>query len=539
MKKFQVLIVDDEIYSIKGVQAGVDWENLSISIVLTAQSMKQAQEVFLNNRVDVLICDIEMPKGSGLELVSWVKEKYPSTEVVFLTCHSDFQYAKQALQLKSFNYLLKPVDYQELQGVIQNALEKITKDREDKETYLRLEKSHYMVMQERFWKELINQVIPSNLEELEINMKNYKISFPEFTTFLPILIHVQSWKKSLSPKDENILNNALQFALWEELIRNVSGAHLINLGTGYVLLIIPSVKVIDTVETRNRCNHFISQFSQYFSCELCCYIGKQVAIHKVVNIFQELRELDRNNVTVSNQSIELRNKKIESMSIPEIPGADWANYMRNGFKEKLLSEIIKYFETWRGKGTNITAHSLQLFYQDFLQLIFYVLQVKGIHANQVFSQNLLTEKPERVLKSLTSLQEWVVYVADVAINQLHPLQEKESIVEIVKQYINENIGEQRLSRVSIANRVYLNPDYLTRLFKKETGLSLTDYLQQHRIEYAKRLLLETNLTISEIALASGYSNFSYFSTVFKKVTKSNPVEYRKMANIKEMSEKRK
>jgi len=539
MKKFQVLIVDDEIYSIKGVQAGVDWENLCISTVFTAQSMKQAKEVFLNNRVDLLICDIEMPKGSGLELVLWVKEKYPSTEVVFLTCHSDFQYAKQALQLKSFNYLLKPVDYQELQGVIQNALEKITKDREDKETYLRLEKSHYMVMQERFWKELINQVIPSNLEELEINMKNYKISFPEFTTFLPILIHVQSWKKSLSPKDENILNNALQFALWEELIRNVSGAHLINLGTGYVLLIIPSVKVIDTVETRNRCNHFISQFSQYFLCELCCYIGKQVAIHKVVNIFQELRELDRNNVTVSNQSIELRNKKIESMSIPEIPGADWANYMRNGFKEKLLSEIIKYFKTWREKDTNITAHSLQLFYQDFLQLIFYVLQVKGIHANQVFSQNLLTEKPERVLKSLTSLQEWVVYVADVAINQLHPLQEKESVVEIVKQYINENIGEQRLSRVSIANRVYLNPDYLTRLFKKETGLSLTDYLQQHRIEYAKRLLLETNLTISEIALASGYSNFSYFSTVFKKMTKSNPVEYRKMANIKEMSEKRK
>jgi two-component system response regulator YesN len=83
--------------------------------------------------------------------------------------------------------------------------------------------------------------------------------------------------------------------------------------------------------------------------------------------------------------------------------------------------------------------------------------------------------------------------------------------------------------------VYLNPDYLTRVFKKQTGLSISDYLQQQRIEYAKKLLVETNSSVSEVALAAGYSNFSYFSTIFKKSTELNPMEFRKMSLFSEKS----
>lgn len=208
--------------------------------------------------------------------------------------------------------------------------------------------------------------------------------------------------------------------------------------------------------------------------------------------------------------------------------------MKSGPKEKFLEVISKYFEEWK-KVDYISAQSLHLFYQDFLQLVFYVLQVKGIQANQVYSQNLLTEKPQKVLRSLNSLQEWVIYIADVAMNQLHVPQEKGSVVDIVKKFIRDHLGEQRLTREEIAKYVYLNPDYLTRVFKKQTGLSLSDYLQQQRIEYAKKLLVETNSPVSEVALAAGYSNFSYFSTIFKKSTELNPMEFRKMSLFSEKS----
>lgn len=530
MNQFRVLIVDDEIHSIRGVQAGVDWGKHQISTVYTAHSMRQAQEVFLNNRIDLLLCDIEMPKGSGIDLLKWVREHYPSTEAVFLTCHSDFGYAKQALQLKSFNYLLKPVDYQELEEVIHSALEKIKKDQDTKlveESYQQLKKSHQSVMKERFWLDLIHQVVPSTTDKITDHKKHHHLSFTENTTFLPILFHVQRWKKVLSVHEEKVRENALQSAVYEELVKKNVDAHVVNMGTGDILFILPLVRAAYIEDLKNNFNHFISQFALYFSCELCCYIGNQVPIEKVVSMVHQLQDLDRNNVIKINEIIVYNNEKKHSCYIPSLP-ADWSSLMKIGLKEKLLGAINQYFKDWKKSDEDITAQSLHLFYQDFLQLVFYVIQVKGIQANQVFSQNLLTEKPAKVLKSLNSLQEWVIYIMDVAMDQLHLPQEKGSVVNLVKKYIQDHLGEQRLTREDIANHVYLNPDYLTRMFKKQTGFSISDYLQQQRIEYAKRLLIDTNLPVSEVALSAGYSNFSYFSTIFKKSTELNPMEYRKM-----------
>lgn len=530
MNQFHVLIVDDEIHSIRGVQAGVNWEKHGISTVYTAHSMRQAQEVFLTNKIDLLLCDIEMPKGSGIDLLKWVREHYPNTEAVFLTCHSDFGYAKQAMQLKSFNYLLKPVDYQELEEVIHSALEKIKRDQETKlveESYHQLKESHQSVMKERFWLDLIHQVVPSTSDKIHEHKKHHHLSFPENTSFLPILFHVQRWKKVLSVHEEKVRENALLFAVNEELAKINTIAHVVNLGTGDILVILPRVKAATITYLKKNINHFISQFALYFSCELCCYIGNHVPIEEIASMVHQLQEMDRNNVIKINETIEYKNEKKHSCHVPTLP-SDWSSLMKSGPKEKLLGAINQYFMDWKKSNDDITAQSLHLFYQDFLQLVFYVLQVKGIQANQVFAQNLLTEKPEKLLKSLNSLQEWVIYIIDVAMDQLHLPQEKGSVVNLVKKYIQDHLGEQRLTREDIANHVYLNPDYLTRMFKKQTGFSISDYLQQQRIEYAKRLLIDTYLPVSEVALSAGYSNFSYFSTIFKKSTELNPMEYRKM-----------
>lgn len=101
---YSVLLVDDEIHAIRGLHAGVSWHELRIESVYTAQSMKQAQQVLKESPVDIMVCDIEMPQGSGLDLVEWVKEQYPHIETIFLACHSDFDYARQALRLNSFEY---------------------------------------------------------------------------------------------------------------------------------------------------------------------------------------------------------------------------------------------------------------------------------------------------------------------------------------------------------------------------------------------------------------------------------------------------
>lgn len=105
----KLLIVDDEIFAIQGILDGVDWDRAGFEQVLTANSYAQAVNLFLEHTIDLLVCDIEMPYGSGLELVEWVRQHFPATAVIFLTCHDDFSYAQQAIKLKCLDYILKPV----------------------------------------------------------------------------------------------------------------------------------------------------------------------------------------------------------------------------------------------------------------------------------------------------------------------------------------------------------------------------------------------------------------------------------------------
>lgn len=106
---------------------------------------------------------------------------------------------------------------------------------------------------------------------------------------------------------------------------------------------------------------------------------------------------------------------------------------------------------------------------------------------------------------------------------------KKSILkeEKMKTYIETHFKEE-LTRESLASEVFMNPDYLSKLFKKNTGSSLMDYVTKVRIERAKELLERTVLTISEIAIETGYSNTAYFTKMFKKYTNGvTPREYRK------------
>jgi two-component system response regulator YesN len=110
-----------------------------------------------------------------------------------------------------------------------------------------------------------------------------------------------------------------------------------------------------------------------------------------------------------------------------------------------------------------------------------------------------------------------------------------SVIEKVKRYISLHIGDNP-GREDLANYVYLNPDYLTRLFKKQTGMTLIGYLQNVRIQYAKDLLMKTDLSVSKIAAQFGYSNFSHFTRAFKEITGVSPTEFKNSYKGKQTSD---
>lgn len=123
----RLLIVDDEYFAIQGIMDGVNWEVLQFDEILQAGSYGQAVELLERQPVEILLCDIEMPDESGLELIEWVNGHYPDTECIILSCHDEFDFARQAVRLKCLDYILKPVRYEFLTEVLGKAIETVEK----------------------------------------------------------------------------------------------------------------------------------------------------------------------------------------------------------------------------------------------------------------------------------------------------------------------------------------------------------------------------------------------------------------------------
>ena len=119
----KILLVDDEIVALNALKKRVDWVKYGFVEVFTARDGEQARSILKQEKIDLVLCDIEMPGESGLDLVEYIKDTYPQTDCIMVTCHADFGYVKKSMRVKAFDYILKPIDYEELGMVLNKFVE--------------------------------------------------------------------------------------------------------------------------------------------------------------------------------------------------------------------------------------------------------------------------------------------------------------------------------------------------------------------------------------------------------------------------------
>lgn len=117
---YSILFVDDEQLIIDSVQYLLEWQKNGFALPLTARSVSAAKGIFLQEKVDVLICDLELLNESGFSLIEWVRGRYPQTLIAISTCHAEFEYAQRAVRLGVVEYLLKPLVREEFEGFLAN-----------------------------------------------------------------------------------------------------------------------------------------------------------------------------------------------------------------------------------------------------------------------------------------------------------------------------------------------------------------------------------------------------------------------------------
>lgn len=147
---FSILIVDDDKLLVKKYRDTVNWSGLGISVVFTAYNIRQAKARLQEYPVDILLCDIDMPQGSGLELLEWVRDREQEIECVFLSSYANFAYAQAAVRYSARDYLLKPVSNAVLESRIAQVTDIVRKKRKQG-------KQSSEEPGEKFWNEFLRQ----------------------------------------------------------------------------------------------------------------------------------------------------------------------------------------------------------------------------------------------------------------------------------------------------------------------------------------------------------------------------------------------
>ena len=207
---------------------------------------------------------------------------------------------------------------------------------------------------------------------------------------------------------------------------------------------------------------------------------------------------------------------------------DSGELMQN-LEQQNRSGILRYLRDYMGKLSKegrMDRSALRLLHQDFLQLVYSYLQRHEIQAHTLYQDPVSQQLQQLADSSSFDMIKWASYVADTAFKCVSEVRQTGTVVSHAEAYIREHFRED-ISRDDVAAAVYVTSSYLSRVFRTETGMKITDFLTRCRIEEAKRLLRTTDQSVSDIAVESGFESFSYFSTVFKKVVGMTPVQYRK------------
>lgn len=517
-----LLIVDDEYYLVQGLKNRINWAECGIDTVLEAYSAEQALQAYQENQVDILLADVEMPRENGLSLIRKVIEQGYDSINILLTGHADFNYAKEAIQLKVFDYLVKPIESGQLVLVITRAAEELERRRTSQKAGLQLRREH-------FWQLLYSGELPAgNADVVQEYLENAElddISIEDHYYFSYLM--VKRNKSEISEVTSPDAAPAMQADLRKLLTEESCAAAADRRGYMICTRVTPGVtqemlqerceKLVKTLGEMHPDHSFVLYtFSEspLLSAPYACELLSQYA----------MRILTTGNQVVSINNPSLRDRMAEERGALMIPTQAWRELLLEGRPDDILFQIRGLLER---RNTVYSVRYLSVIFYSLLDLVISVFSEQKRSAGEMLSEVSHSADFAKAASSPESLVRWAESLLREADISLRREKESGSLMQQVQAYIEDHFSDPHLDRAQIASVVHISPDYLSYLFHKETGGVLSSYVTERRIAAAKELLLSTDLTLEEVGEHCGFSNSTYFHRQFKKITGSTPSVYRK------------
>ncbi|MBP3966562.1 response regulator transcription factor [Paenibacillus lignilyticus] len=520
----KLLVVEDETVTRKGLMKHIKWNELGVDVVEEAKDGVEGLEVARRMHPDIVVSDIRMPGMNGIEFTASLREEFPACKIIYMSGYSDKEYLKAAIRIHAVSYVEKPIVIEELQEVIRKAVHLCMENNKVNHINMALSSSLPFIRQN-----IVNDLINNHTDcdELRRNLNLAGISFNQGDSYTVSII-----VPSYDDDETGVLKQSCCNRIIEFLHHTSHGfTHLAVMKDSTHMIVISAHKP-ESKQEFAAVYHLLSEHlkEQGMACSRLSWVvgGTSAEVSRIRDSYETaagfLKHLfyyDFGNIFYA------ANREVSVFPIHAEILKSYAELLQELHKDKIIQFTEQLYTVIRTKTGTPVDEVKNLFYQMMHMLIEQAAK-RGLDLS--ISDHRKEEYDWAMMSRIDTLKHLKGYFLKKAADLLDRIENIESssraVLDVIK-YIRSNYSDKEISVNMLADHVHLTPTYLSSLFRKETGKTISEFITEVRIEKSANLLMKPQAKLYEIADRSGYNDANYFTKAFKKITGMTPTQFRR------------
>ncbi|MEY4462315.1 MAG: hypothetical protein RLY98_855 [Bacteroidota bacterium] len=515
----KVLVIDDEAIQ-RRVLGKMIREAMPSYEVFEASNGKAALEVMSNESIEIVFTDIRMPIMDGFEFVEQMNGIHKDIKVIVLSGYRFFEYAQKALRLGAFDYLLKPIKQESIAELLRK-LEKISED--ESKAKLQIDGSRTV-----YFEHLLNNLVGNNISEQHLSEITDMFHFRGYGMAILYKLEKEILDENIKKELFDIVQAEFSgFANVGSFVAKDQANQFVTIVTMEQNMQIGINEILNRIDAKFKGKGIYTKFfgigkqyinilqfasHSYVEAQLAVQAGFFIEGNKIINFSDVERKRTKSRMDLT--------KEIELLQ----------NAIRKGNEDLLVTEVCKLFNLDLDNG----IPHLESWKKLFINVLYQVFPLtKEFVDDETYNRNIFTAE-QKLLKATHVFgfqEEFLQQMIDCTkLIQSVRGNKHSNLVDNCISYIDKHFAEE-ISLESEAQRLFISPNYLSQLVKKQLDTSVTKYVLKTRIKHARDLLKNTDLRVYEVSLKVGYKDEKYFHRVFKNQMGFTPEEYRRNSQI--------
>jgi two-component system response regulator YesN len=526
--RLKALLVDDEVNILKNLQMVIPWEQMHIDIIGLAKNGIVALELVKEYKPDIILCDIRMPIMDGFQFLERLRMMDEFVEVIMVTGYQDFEYARSAIKFRVRDFILKPINYEELGQTVGRLARMIREHKQVKlldekklsrVTYMAYEKMLYDILMD--YSSVHSQYLLHDDEHMNLEQLRYTVLLADFDDY--------------SQKCRS--TNEMERKLWNFATRNVLQEALLPFTLQYCVLQMREGEWCILIEHTQTESEFAEedvrmwtetlQEAVFSNVKIDLSMGiypRPVTIQKLPDVYKKLQR-DVHLTAEKNRSIIVCMDSNEHKDSNDDSIWEWIEMLVSGLKQ---CNRAKTESALQGFTLHLQALSSQspgkVEYIAHFVVLHLMREMREMEVLSVSDELAIwsrMEQSHRVKDMLAVIRQQLDVSLHIAMNK----KTSDVLMLSAKDYIHHHLSKD-LGIDELADYLKISPSYFSLLFKQSFNETFVEYITRQRMELAKSLLLLTDKSVTEIGKSVGYWERRYFSKVFQKYTGHIPSEFR-------------